>query len=104
MGCGMTLEEARRKARRLTAITAQPAVVFRCPVAGWDVWHTLDAAKWLSDDGELVLPDRIRDPDAVERQLRGQAAQLRGHARAVLLEAAMTVRGQRALARMAAVG
>jgi hypothetical protein len=101
-GLGMTIEEARRKARRLTAITSQPAVIFRCPVAGWDVWHTLDAAKWLAEDGEVVMPDEVRDPDELEQRLRGEAAALRGHARATLLEAVMTVRAQRVLARRAA--
>jgi hypothetical protein len=100
----MTLDEARRKAHRMVAITGQPAVVFRCPFEGWDAWHSIEAAKWLAEDGELVIPDPLRDPDEVERQLREQAQRLQGPARLTLLEAAMFVRVQGARSRVARAG
>lgn len=97
----MTREDAREKARRLAGITRQPAVVFRCPMEGWEVWHTLEAAKWLGVDGEVVMPERLADPEGTEGELRRQAGQLHGPARARLLEAAMQVRGELAVARIA---
>ena len=91
----MTLEMARWKARCLATTTGEPAVIFRCPISGWEVWHTLAAAKWLAQDGELVIPDQVRDPEETERQLRLEAAKLRGTARLKLLEAAMDMRCRR---------
>ena len=90
----MTLNEARWRARRLARITGQPAVIYRSG-AEWEVWHTLDAAKWLCNEGELVLPRVLFDPDEMERRLRLEAARLRGRARLKLLEAAFWVRCQR---------
>jgi hypothetical protein len=88
----MTLDEARWMARRFAAITGQPMVVCRSGLAEWDVWRSLNAARWLADDGELVLPRVVRDPDEVERRLRFEAARLQGRARLTLLEAALAVR------------
>jgi hypothetical protein len=96
----MTLEEARSRAQRLADRTGQPGVLFRSGIAGWEVWHTLDAAKWLDETGEVALPRTVEDPRAMERQLRHHASRLRGPARLKLLEAAMTMRAFGALARM----
>jgi hypothetical protein len=91
----MTLDEARRRARRLAAIRGYPAVICHCPINGWEVWSALEAARWLADDGELVLPLVVSDPDELEGQLRFEAARLRGRARLKLLEAAFAVRCRR---------
>jgi hypothetical protein len=96
----MTLEEARSRAQRLANKTGQPGVLFRSGIAGWEVWHTLDAAKWLDETGEIALPSTVEDPTAMERQLRYHANRLRGPARLKLLEAAMAMRAFGALARM----
>jgi hypothetical protein len=96
----MTLEEARSRAQRFADKTGQPGVLFRSSIAGWEVWHTLDAAKWLDEAGEVALPRTVEDPKEMERQLRQYASQLRGPARLKLLEAAMAMRAFGALARM----
>jgi hypothetical protein len=95
----MTLAEARRRALRLTVVTGQPAVLFRSRAAGWEVWHTLDAAKWLGEDGEVILPAWTDDLDGVERRLRAEAARLQGAPRLKLLRAAWALRNWRAVQR-----
>lgn len=96
----MTLEEARCRAERMAVRTGEPVVVFRDPGSGWDIWHTLDAAKWLAEDGELVFPARLADPERVEGELRARAQTVRGHARRTLLEGVMRARAEQARRRI----
>jgi hypothetical protein len=91
----MTLDEARWMARRFAAISGQPIVVCRSGPAEWNVWRSLDAAKWLAADGELVLPRVVRDTEGVERRLRLAAERVRGRPRLKLLEAAFAMRCRR---------
>ena len=93
----MTLIEARWLAHRLAAKTGQPMVMYRCGT-DWEVQRNLAAARWLADDGEVVLPRSVQNPELMERRLRFEASRLWGRGRLKLLEAAFVMRCRRGAA------